>query len=141
MTTESPHRKPWTEFLMEDEQALVGSGPVIDRLLERLAYERYGAEIMRPVYQASREAYYADQRALTAVDMDWGVSVMAERESSGEAQRSRDCEHRGHDWTGPHPAEATGLHRWPYLRCSHCLCTSAARQHSLTEVPKEHPQR
>ncbi len=122
--------KPWTEYLREDEQALLGTDPVVDRVLERLAYERFGVEMMTPAYLKSLRPVWETMRP-TGAELADAVQTYEKIEASAGGRRSQECRDRaaGHLWEGPHPADPG--HRWPYLKCSHCRCTSAAHQHAL----------
>ena len=124
--------KTWIDWLYEDEQALVGTDPVTDRLLQRLARERRGVELMMPAYKASREGVWEAGKP-TDADLEWAKKVMARPEHVEGKKRRYECQDRGGCiWEGPMPPEKHKL--WPYLRCTHCRCTSEAWQHPLTDA-------
>lgn len=128
----------WHDNLREDEIAIHGSDPTVDRLIERLADARgYVAHLSRLAKQKGFGSPHEAIRGqslhspITEKDMEWAKERVAEMEKSESYKRGEECRASAHQWTGPHDRGT----RTPAFICSHCRSTSAAWQHTLGKAP------
>ncbi len=128
--------KPWTEWLMEDEQLWVEQSEALDIILQRLAYRRK----MHDLHYSRLQAYEqgGEPKPLfskpTMKEMEMAAERFEELEADSEylaMQKAREiCEVEGCDWG---PVEKEPQRAFPRVRCTRCKCSTA--NHSMKAAP------
>ena len=119
--------KDWTEHLYADELAWLGSSPAMDRILQRLSYERCGVERMYPAWSADFHARNPQPKPGSPEAKRLLAWVLERIEEQRAKAPPNPCEGLGHDEHDWQPATRYA-HNEPYYECSRCFCSSAAHQ-------------